>query len=343
MKPLLNTLYVTSPGASLAKEGETVCVKQEGETRARIPLHTLTGIICFGPVGCSPFLMHAASERGVALTFLSEHGRFLARVQGPVSGNVLLRRAQYRRADAPVQCGELVRSFVLGKIVNSRAVLQRAARSCSDAGGTDKLNRACGRLVFLCKEVARCRDVDVIRGHEGDAARVYFSVFDELIVGDREQFFFHGRNRRPPLDNVNCLLSFLYTLLTHDVASALEAVGLDPAVGFLHRDRPGRPSLALDLVEELRSPLADRLALALINRRQVNASGFRHSETGGVVMDDDTRKQVLTAWQARKAEEVLHPFLREKVPIGLLCHVQAMLLARMVRGELPAYPCYFWR
>jgi len=343
MKPLLNTLYVTIQGAWLAREGESVCVTQEGEMRFRVPMHTLSGIVCFGQVSCSAPLMGFAAESGVALSFLTEHGRFLSRVQGPISGNVLLRRRQYKASEQGEPVASVARSVVLGKLANCRVVLLRAAREREDSPEKSEIEFAALRLARLAEDVQRAKDVDVIRGHEGDAARTYFSVFDHLIVNAKEDFFFHSRSRRPPLDNVNALLSFLYTLLVSDIAGALECVGLDPAVGFLHRDRPGRPSLALDLAEELRPVLADRLALSLINRRQISGSGFAKGETAGVVMDDVTRKEVLVSWQKRKQEEVLHPFIQERLPFGLIPHIQATLLARHLRGDLDGYPPFFWR
>jgi CRISPR-associated protein Cas1 len=343
MKQLLNTLYVTTQGAYLARDGDAVDVRVEHETKLRVPIHTLGGIVCFGNVSCSPFLMGLCGENGVSLAFLTEHGRFLARVEGPVSGNVLLRREQYRWADRAEQAAAVARAVVMGKIANCRTVLQRALRDYPDAAGAPELEPAARRLGRLVETVAGTAGVEEIRGHEGDAARVYFGVFDHLITASKEDFFFRGRNRRPPLDNMNSLLSFLYTLLTHDVAGALEGVGLDPAVGYLHLDRPGRPGLALDLVEEMRPVIADRLALSLVNRRQVQASGFHKTEAGGVTMDDATRKEVLVAYQKRKQEEILHPFLQEKVAFGLTPHVQAMLLARFIRGDLDGYPSFVWK
>ncbi len=315
----------------------------EQETRLRVPVHTLNGIVCFGQVSCSPFLMGLCAERGVAISFLTEHGRFLAKVQGPVSGNVLLRRQQYRITDEPLGTASIARAIVLAKVSNCRTVLLRAARERTEAEFAPALEAAALRLRRILDELSLQDSVDRIRGHEGDAARTYFDVFDHLILAAKEHFFFHARSRRPPLDNMNALLSFLYTLLTHDVVSALETVGLDPAVGYLHRERPGRPSLALDFVEELRPVLADRLALTLVNRQQISEAGFRRLETGAVTMDDDTRKSVLVAWQKRKQEEIVHPFLGEKVPLGLVPYVQATLLARHLRGDLDGYPCFFWK
>ncbi|GMU94418.1 MAG: hypothetical protein AMXMBFR4_34760 [Candidatus Hydrogenedentota bacterium] len=343
MKRLLNTLYVTTQGAYLAKEGETVQVRVEQETRLSVPIHTLGGIVCFGQVACSPFLLGMCAEKNVGLAFLTENGRFLARVNGPVNGNVLLRREQYRRADNRETSSGIARTIVTAKVANARTVLMRAAREHADASSRNELSRAAGHLAELLDALRGPTPLDVVRGREGDAARTYFSVFDHLIVAQKDAFQFRQRSRRPPLDNVNALLSFLYTLLTHDVESALEAVGLDPAVGFLHRDRPGRPGLALDLLEEFRPFLADRLALSLVNRQQVNAKGFIATESGAIQMDDDTRKTVLVAYQQRKQEEITHPFLNEKLEIGLLPHAQALLMSRYLRGDLDAYPPFIWR
>jgi CRISPR-associated protein Cas1 len=339
----LNTLFVTTQGAYLSKEGETVLVSVEQEKRLQLPIHTLGGIVCFGRVMCSPFLMGFCAENGVGMSFLTENGRFLARVQGPVSGNVLLRREQYRRADDPAFSAKMTRSILTGKIANSRTVLQRAVRDHGDKIARPALEQAITEMSERLKRLDRIDSLDALRGVEGETARGYFAVFDHLITCQKDGFFFKGRNRRPPLDNVNCLLSFLYTLLMHDVRSALEGVGLDPAVGYLHRDRPGRPGLALDLMEEFRPFFADRLALSLINLGQITAKGFRASETGAVTMKDDTRKEVLVAYQKRKQDEITHPFLGEKVSIGILFHVQALLLARLLRGDLDGYPPFIWR
>ena len=343
MKRLLNTLYVTTQGAYLAREGETVLIRHEQETKLRVPIHTLSGIVCFGQVSCSPPLLGLCAERGVAVSFLSMNGRFWAKMHGPVSGNVLLRREQYRWADDAGRSAAIARAVVIGKVANCRSVLLRAARERPGDRDQHKLGIARERLGRLLALLRQKEELDVVRGREGDAARTYFGAFDALITAQREDFYFRERNRRPPLDNVNALLSFLYTLLVHDVGSALESVGLDPAVGYLHRDRPGRPGLALDLMEELRPVLGDRLALSLINRKQVRGRGFRKMETGAVQMDDDTRKSVLVAYQKRKQEEIRHPFLGEKVPLGLLPFVQASLLARHLRGDLDGYPAFLWR
>lgn len=339
MKRLLNTLYVTTQGAYLGKEGETAVVRVEGETKLRVPVLNLGGIVCFGNVSLSPYLLGLCGESGVTVSYLSRNGRFLARMVGPTSGNVLLRREQYRRADDLSAAAEIARSILLAKLLNSRNVLQRSLRDRQEVTG-DPRPEAVHTLAALAKEVGRAGELDALRGVEGTAARAYFEAFDALITRDDEAFSFTGRNRRPPTDPMNALLSFLYTLVRHDVTGALEGVGLDPQVGFLHRDRPGRPGLALDLMEELRAPVADRLALTLVNRRQVKPEGFKTGESGGVMMDDDTRKTVLVAYQERKQDELTHPFLNEKVSVGILFHVQALLLARHLRGDLDAYPAF---
>ena len=343
MKKHLNTLFVTTQGAYLAKEGETVVVRVEREIRLRVPIHTIGGIVCFGNITCSPFLMGFCAERDVAVSFLTEQGRFLARVQGPVSGNVLLRREQYRRADDMNVSAQMAKTVLTGKLANCRTVLQRSLRDHPDKLNTDEVRMAAKQISNSLNRLQSDLPLNVARGIEGEAAHTYFSVFDHLIISQKEDFVFRERNRRPPLDRVNCLLSFLYTLVLHDVRSALESVGLDPAVGFLHRDRPGRPGLALDIMEEFRPFLADRLTLSLININQVRAKGFKEMESGAVLMDDETRKTVLVAYQKRKQDEILHPFLEEKVTIGLLFHMQALLLARCLRGDLDAYPTFIWK
>lgn len=343
MKQHLNTVFVTTPNAYLAAKGETVEVRVEQETKLRVPIHMIGGIVCFGHVGCSPALMGLCGERGVALSFMTENGRFLARVEGPVSGNVLLRREQYRRADDPRCSAELARSIVVAKVANARTVLLRAAREKPEGEGAEKLRTVAERLAMLVKDAGGVEGLDTLRGLEGEAARAYFGVFDHLITAQKEGFFFEKRSRRPPLDNVNSLLSFVYTLLVHDVSAALETVGLDRSVGFLHRDRPGRPGLALDLMEEFRPFFADRLVLSLINKRQLKPEGFEKGESGAVLMSAETRKEVLTAYQKRKQETIKHPFLGEETTVGLLFHLQARLLARFLRGDLDGYPPFVWK
>jgi len=343
MKRHLNTLFVTTQGAYISKEGETVVVRVGNELRLRVPIHTIGGIVCFGNVLCSPFLLGFCAERNVAVSFLTEYGRFLARVEGPVSGNVLLRREQYRRADDPDATAEITRAILTGKLVNCRTVLQRALRDHEDKVDTSALRQVSNRISEYLKRISLESSVEVMRGIEGDTAHMYFGVFNQLITCQKEDFTFHERNRRPPLDNVNCLLSFVYTLVHHDVRSALETVGLDPAVGFLHRDRPGRHGLALDIMEEFRPFLADRLVLSLINFRKVQKNDFSKTESGAVLMNDTTRKTVLVAYQNRKQDEIMHPYLGEKVSVGMLFHVQAMLLARYLRGDIDGYPPFIWR
>jgi CRISPR-associated protein Cas1 len=343
MKRHLNTLFVTTQGAYLGKDGDAVDVRVERESRLRIPILNLGGIMCFGQVSASPALMALCAESGVSITFLTEHGRFLAQVNGFSPGNVLLRREQYRRADDPAASLTIARNIVAAKIANSRTVLMRAARDYPDSPGRGELDAAAQRLAG---DVVRARNADTLdraRGIEGDSASTYFGVFSHLLTAQRDGFAFRTRSRRPPLDAMNSLLSFLYALLAHDARAACEASGLDAAVGYLHRDRPGRPGLALDLMEEFRAFLADRLALSLINRQQVRADGFRTTESGGVVMDDATRKVVLTAYQERKQETLTHPFLEEKTTVGLLLHLQARLFARYLRGDLDAYPPFIWK
>ncbi len=343
MKRLLNTLYITTQKSYLARDGETVVVRVERETKLRVPIQNLGAIICFGRVSCSPPLMELCSQNGVLISFLSERGRFFARVSGVVSGNVLLRREQYRRSDDEAFSAGIARDIVMAKIANCRIVILRAAREQDESPSKSKLESAARRLVGWLEGISKNAPLDTVRGCEGDAARTYFGVFDDLITMQKDAFFFRGRSRRPPLDNMNGLLSFLYTLLTQDVAAALEAVGLDPAVGYLHRDRPGRPGLDFYIMEEFRACIADRLALSLVNRKQVQADGFETTESGAVHMNDETRRTVLVAYQERKKKEIQHPFLNEKVAVGLLPHCQALLLARYLRNDLDAYPPFFWK
>ena len=343
MKRLLNTLYVMTQESYLCHEGESVLVKVEHEVKLRVPVHTLGSIVCIGYITCSAPLMHLCAERDVAISFLSENGRFLGRVQGPVSGNVLLRREQYRRADDPEKSAAIARAIVLGKAANSRVVLQRGARDHADKTDAQALTDAAERIGRLMDRLPEGTPLDSLRGFEGDVARTYFEAFDHLIVAQKQDFFFRERSRRPPLDNMNALLSFLYTLLAHDVSAALQAHGLDPQVGFLHRDRPGRPGLALDLMEEFRPMFADRLALSLVNMQQIDGRGFKTTESGAVEMNDATRKAVLVAYQKRKQEELAHPFLNETLTLGLFFQAQALLMNRHLRGDLDGYPPFIWR
>ena len=342
---MLNTLYVTSEDAWLRKDGANLVVEVAGEERGRAPLHMLDGVVSFGRPGASPALMAACAAAGVTISHLEPNGRFLARVEGMRTGNVLLRRAQFRATETPIRLG-IAQGIVAAKAANQRAVVRRALRDHGDSldrSATDALDRAERRLTDVARRVLGAGDVDVVRGLEGEAAVAYFAVFNSLIRSDDPAFAFDCRSRRPPLDRINALLSFLYAMLGHDCRSALEAHGLDPQVGFLHTDRPGRASLALDLMEELRPVLADRLALSLVNRKQLAADDFIVEAAGGVRLTDDARKRVLVAWQERKRDELRHGFLGEQVPLGLVAHVQAQLLARHLRGDLDGYPGFIWR
>jgi CRISPR-associated protein Cas1 len=345
MKHHLNTLFVTTQGSYLAKEGEAVLVRHEKQTKLRVPIHTLGGIVTFGRVGVSPSLMGLCGERGVAVSLMSFSGRFLARVNGFTSGNVLLRREQYRWADDPARSAAVARAVIAAKVANGRSVLLRGVRDYPTGPGRDVVAAAARYLAQSLEgmQLQPGLSLDSLRGLEGDAANAYFGVFDHLVTAQKDEFRFTTRSRRPPLDNVNALLSFVYAMLANDARGACEAAGLDPAVGFLHRDRPGRPGLALDLMEEFRPYLADRLVLSLVNRKQVGGRGFERTESGGVRMDDATRRTVLVAYQKRKQEEVVHPFLGERVTVGLLVHLQARLLARHLRGDIDAYPAFIWK
>ena len=346
MPRLLNTLYVTSEDAWLRKDGLNIVVEVGGVERSRAPLHLLDGVVSFGRPGASPALMAACAEAGITLSHLDPNGRFLARVEGVRTGNVLLRKAQFRAAEDAGRAVPIVRGIVAAKAANQRAVLRRALRDHGEAmalADRERLERAEQQLIGAARRTLPAADVAVLRGLEGEAASAYFSVFALLIRVDDPAFAFTVRSRRPPLDRVNALLSFLYAMLGHDCRSALESHGLDPQVGFLHADRPGRASLALDLMEELRPVLADRLALSLVNRKQVAADDFVLEEAGGVRLTDGARKRVLVAWQERKRDELRHPFLDETVPFGLVAHIQAQLLARHLRGDLDGYPGFIWR
>lgn len=346
MRRQLNTLYVTTDGAWLRKDGENIVMQVEGQEHGRLPMHMLESVVCFGRVLVSPPLMGHCSEQGITITHLTENGRFLARIEGPVAGNVLLRRSQYRRSDDSAACAEVVRGVLAGKVQNQRAVLARGRRDRAerlDADALGKLDDAIKRLARVARDISREPDVERMRGLEGEAAHAYFANFDALIGASDDTLTFAGRNRRPPTDPINTLLSFLYTLLTHDCRSAAETVGLDPAVGFLHRDRPGRPGLALDLAEEFRPLLGERLALTLVNRGQLKGRDFEWADSGAVTLTDEGRKTVLTAYQERKREELHHPFTDEKVPIGLLPSLQAQLLSRHLRGDLDGYPPFLWK
>lgn len=339
MKKLLNTLYITKQDAYMHKDGETLVIEKDKIAMLRLPIHNLAGVVTFGNVMVSPYAMNLCAERGVTVSMFSEHGKFLARIEGPVSGNVHLRLAQMRAHEDKAKKGDLARSFVIGKIMNGRAVLMRRMR---DHGETEPLKTASEKLrdALVRIQGESFPTVERIRGLEGEAAAAYFAAFNDLVVAQKEKFSIASRNRHPPMDPMNALLSYVYTLLAHECRSALEGVGLDPQIGYLHELRSGRPSLALDLMEEFRAAIADRIAISLVNLKQVSPRDFKISETGAVEMSDDARKTLLAVWQKKKQEEVMHPFLNEKVPIGLLPHAQALLLARHLRGDLDAYPAF---
>ncbi|MDR0940430.1 MAG: type I-C CRISPR-associated endonuclease Cas1c [Mediterranea sp.] len=340
MRKLLNTLYVTTPEAYLSKDGLNVVVSVDQKETFRIPIINIEGIVTFGYMGASPGLMKLCTDNGVSLTFLSPHGRFVSRVQGATKGNVLLRTTQYRLAEDKTYALRLSRLFVGGKIQNYRSILRRFIR---DYGENAEVESVANMLEWRKRAVLRADDFDKLRGIEGDAANAYFSVFPHLILHQKSDFTFTGRNRRPPKDAINAMLSFAYTLMANDVAAAMETVGLDPYVGFLHTLRPGRTSLALDVMEELRAYLGDRFVLSLINRKQINIKDFLSQGEEGIAMTDNGRKAFLTAWQARKREMIVHPYLEEKIPIGLLPYVQATLLARYLRGDIDDYPVFLIR
>ena len=343
MRKLLNTLYVTTPETYLALDGENVVVLLGEEEKLRLPLHTIESIAYFGYKGTSPALMGACAERGIRLSFFSANGRFLAAASANENGNVLLRKLQYRLSDDPTASAKIARSFILGKVYNSRWILERVTRDHPQRVDVPSIKESCQALAEQMKSIAICEDLDVLRGLEGSASERYFSHFDQMILSDDERFRFENRTRRPPTDRVNAMLSFLYALLSNTCASALQQAGLDPYVGFLHRDRPGRISLALDLMEEFRGLFCDRLALTMINTRVISAKDFDCKENGAVYLNDSGRKAVITAWQSRKQEIIVHPYLGEKIPWGLAPHIQAVLLARYLRGDLDAYPPFFWK
>lgn len=343
MKTHLNTLFVTLEGAWLRKDGAAVEVRHEGETKLRVPLHNLDGIACFGwDTTASASLMAACAEAGVALSFHTPHGKFLASTNGFTSGNILLRREQYRRADHEPAALAIAANMISAKLANSRTVLMRGARDhgSKDANRAFVLQQGADFLEQRIRLARRVTSLDSLRGVEGDAAAAYFAAFPHLMTHGDAGLTMTGRSRRPPLDPVNALLSFLYTLLMHDCRSALESCGLDAQCGFLHRDRPGRPSLALDLMEEFRAFFADRVALTLFNRKQLGPQDFERQESGAVLLKEASRKVVLTTWQEKKQDEITHPFLDEKTTVGLLPHLQARLLARHLRGDLDAYPAF---
>ena len=343
MRKLLNTLYITTPDTYLSLDGENVVALKDDDEVRRVPLHILEGIVTTGYTGASPALMGACAKNNISLCFLTRNGRFLARVVGQVKGNVTLRKTQYTYSDDELISLQIAKNFIIGKLFNSRWVLERTVRDHSLRVDVDKLKDVSNSLANSIGLVMECENLEQLRGFEGEAASQYFGVLDDLILQNKKDFYLRGRNKRPPLDNMNAMLSFVYTLLANDIASALETVGLDAYIGFLHRDRPGRVSLALDLMEEFRSVYADRFVISLVNRKMVSSKGFAKKENGSVIMDDNTRKIVLKAWQERKQDQITHPFLKIKLEWGLVPYAQALLLARYIRGDIDEYPPFMWK
>ncbi|WP_028984319.1 type I-C CRISPR-associated endonuclease Cas1c [Sporolactobacillus terrae] len=343
MKRLLNTLYINQPDVYLSLDGENIVLHKAEQQLGRMPLHNLESIISFGYTGASPALMGYCAEHKIALTFMTMHGRFLARVIGKSRGNVILRKKQYRLSDSVEHSALVARNFILGKVFNHKWILERMTRDYPLRINVENFKNAALELSKLMHNIRECSDLDLLRGLEGQAAIIYFSMFDQMILQQKDDFRFISRSRRPPLDNVNAMLSFAYTLLSNDVSAALEGVGLDAYVGFMHRDRPGRASLALDVMEELRGVLADRFVITLINKRLIHGSDFVKKENGAVIMGSEARKKFLRAWQQRKQEKMTHPFLGEKISWGLVPHVQALLLARFLRNDLDEYPPLLWK
>ena len=343
MKKLLNTLYVTSEKSYLSLDGENVVVVDDKKEIGRIPLHNLEGIISFGYRGTSPALMGACADRNISLCYLTPQGKFLARISGKIKGNIVLRHRQYKSSDDEAISMEIARNCILGKVYNARGVLERGLRDHKFQINAEKVKKASDNLKNSINYIQNSQTKGELRGYEGEAASVYFGVFDELILQQKKEFSFQGRNKRPPKDNVNAMLSFVYTLLANNVVSALESVGLDPYVGYLHTERPGRASLALDLIEELRAVFADRFVLSLINKKIISGKSFIKKENGAVLMNDDLRKKLLIEWQNKKKEIITHPYLKEKVEWGMIPYVQALLLARYLRGDLDSYPVFLWK
>jgi CRISPR-associated protein Cas1 len=343
MKKLLNSLFVTSPDVYLSLNGENIVVNKEKERIGRVPLHNLESVYTFGYSGASPSLMGACAEKNISLVFLTKNGRFLAKVIGKSRGNVVLRKTQYRISDDEQLSTAIANNFITGKIYNNKWILERATRDYPLRIDVSLFKEISKSLSEIIQHVRNVPELDLLRGYEGQAAIMYNKVFDQMILQQKDDFFFKERNRRPPLDNVNAMLSFAYTLLANDVASALEGIGLDAYVGFLHRDRPGRVSLALDLMEELRGVYADRFVISLINKKVVNSNDFVTKENEAVIMTEQSRKKFLKSWQDKKQEKIKHPYLGEKISWGLVPHVQSMLLARHLRGDLDEYPPFLWK
>ncbi len=343
MRQLLNMLFITKPEVYIGLNGENVVVREDDKLIARYPLHNLEGIVCFSNLGMSPQLMEKCVNQNISICFLTPTGRFRARVIGETRGNVLLRKKQYQVAEHKEECINIAHNFILGKVYNEKWLLERYIRQYTLRVPIDQMKVISIKLSDYMHEIENCENLDQLRGFEGSAQVIYYSAFDHMILNQKENFYFHGRSKRPPEDRVNSLLSFAYTLLSNDIAAALETVGLDPYVGFMHQDRPGRPSLANDMIEELRAPIADRFVLSLINRNQLQADDFEINENKSVYIKDSARKTFISAWQKNKQEELTHPYLNEKISWGLVPYTQALLLARYLRGDIDQYPPFFWK
>lgn len=344
MKKLFNTLYVSTQETYISRERENIIVSLHGKKLFRSPVHLIQSVVCFGNVLCTPFFFELCAENDVSVSFFTQYGRFIAKVKAPVSGNVLLRKQQYKDSEDEKFCLETAKSILIGKLNNARTVINRALRDHKEKiPNADKLRSVSKHLQTGLDNMFKHESIDALRGLEGECANSYFEIFNDMILNNKEDFCMIGRNRRPPKDKVNCLLSFIYTLLCHDISSALEGVGLDPQVGFFHKDRPGRPSLSLDMMEEFRTVIADRLALTLINLSQLDNKGFNESQSSGIIMSDENRKIVINSYRKRKEEEIFHPFLKGNIKIGLLYHTQALLFARYIREDIDAYPPFIWR
>lgn len=343
LRKLLNTLYILSENHYLTLDGENIVIMREKETVGRFPLHTLENVISFSYKGASPALMGACAERNVGLTFYSPFGKFLARSCGSSHGNVLLRKEQYRISDNEERSCIYARNMIVGKVYNARWCLERTVRDHAMRVNAEQIKQVSGELYNGLFQIRESESLEILRGFEGELASRYFSVFDELIINQKEEFKFTVRSKRPPLDMVNAVLSFAYTILANDCANALESVGLDSYVGFMHRDRPGRKSLALDLMEELRTSIADRFIITLINTRTIRKEHFMIQQDHAVLLNDEGRKVFFSAWQMHKKEQITHPYLKEKIEWGLVPYVQALLLARTIRGDLEEYPPFLWK
>jgi len=343
MRKLLNTLFINQPSVYLSLDGENIVLKKDNDTIGRLPLHNLESIVSFGYSGASPALMGYCAERNISLVFLTNNGRFLARVSGKSRGNVILRKKQYRISDNELESAKVARNFIIGKIFNTKWIIERMTRDYPLRINVAQFKEVSLQLSKIIHEVRYCEDLERLRGLEGQAAVSYNKLFNQMILQQKDDFYFFTRSKRPPMDNVNAMLSLAYTLLANETAAALESVGLDAYVGFLHRDRPGRISLALDVMEELRSVYADRFVLSLINKKVINKADFLKKENGAVIMTDEARRKFLTNWQNRKQEEITHPYLGEKIPWGLVPYCQALLLARFLRNDLDEYPPFMWK